>query len=137
MDKNQNWRDAVVFLDGGATLSLGELVEGWCAHVRRLIAELDAGPEDLWVWGIHDYVAALILREAVERGLKLLAEPARAAVGAEVSLADETFETYTELDQESLLQHVLPPGQEHDSWWWGRIPVRGPARTELDTYSTS
>lgn len=116
-------------------MSLGELADGWSAHVRRIIDEFDARQEDRTTWGAHDYVAALHLRDAIERGLQMLDESSRAAALDQVAATDQEFSDQTEDDQGTLLSAFL--GSSGDAWWWQRIPVRGPIRSEVAGGGTS
>ncbi|WP_148616436.1 hypothetical protein [Nocardioides rubriscoriae] len=132
MARSDEWRAAVVALNPDVSLSMGELVAGWDSHIRRIIAELDAKQNDQTVWGIYDFIAALHLRDAVERGLKALHGSPFAAAFAEVAALDQRFVDHTERDHHALLHAFLAAEQPRsDAWWWHRVPTRGPIRFDL------
>lgn len=130
MDSVERWRTVVVAVNKHVSLTLGELVDGWQQHVQRFVAELDTDPHDRTTWGVHDYIGALHLRDAVERGLALLQDGEQADAIRHVTPVDRKLEEQTEPDEAALLG-VFPSDSSGGSWWWHRVPTRGPIRTEL------
>ncbi len=118
-----------ISLGNGREPSLLELVDGWTGHVLRLYLErettLTASPS---AWGVHDFIAALYVRDGVERGLAMLSD--EAVHIAAVDVADELLRSFTALDVDGLLQRFQPdlPTQP---WWWKRVPALGPVAEEL------
>jgi hypothetical protein len=113
-------------------LALGELLDGWAAHIRRFHDESKRSCADRDTWGTHDYVAALNLRDALERGLGLLGNGDRVAALQEMTELDQHFEALTEPDASALLRAYAVDGIPDTHWWWHRVPKRGPVREELD-----
>lgn len=133
MNSEKQWRAVVIALNPHVSLTMGELLDGWRAHVRRFVAELDAAPADRATWGAHDYIGALHIREALERGLALLQDQDREDAKRQVADTDRDLEAQTEPDPSGLLNGFLSPESTSDSWWWHRVPSRGPVRDELDS----
>jgi hypothetical protein len=121
----------MVPLGYGRTRSVADLVVGWAAHVNKLHAESDLRPgEDRDSWNAHDYVAALIIRGFVERGLDLLGDELRSAASQLVGRFDGLFGSFTEADEQHLVRRFA--GEDAGpQWWWQRIPRSGPVRAEL------
>ncbi|WP_134765113.1 hypothetical protein [Nocardioides sp. 1609] len=134
MASKKQWQTVSVALNPYVSLSMGELLDGWRSHVRRLSVELDAETSDRATWGAHDYAAALHIREAFERGLALLQAQDRADAKREVADSDQYLQTRTEPDVGGLLNELLSAEATSDSWWWHRVPKRGPVRDELESY---
>jgi hypothetical protein len=117
------------FGGGGSAL---ELVDAWAAHVLRLHREHlipDSPGRDLW--GIFDYVAALIIRDALETCL----EPSAGPPPPSVEVADELFRTMTSADVRGHLRAqaaTLGSKVFGDGWWWQRFPDSGEPPRELD-----
>lgn len=112
--------------------TLPALVQGWSGHVDRLVAERDLDPDDGRRWNAHDLVAALYLRDFVERGLREapadLAALGRRAVGP----ADAAFDAFTVPDPEGLLRAFIPDDEPlGKGWWWRRVPASGPVAHDL------
>lgn len=134
MDSEKRWQALEVALNPHVSLTIGELIDGWRAHVRRFVAELDAAPANRAAWGAHDYIGALHIREALERGLALLQDEDRDDAMRQVAEADRKLRAHTEPDRSGLLDGFLSPEPTRDSWWWHRVPSRGPVRYELDSH---
>lgn len=126
------WRTIEVPLNLHVSLTLGELVDGWLVQVRRFTIEMDSYPDDRRVWAAHDFIGALHLRDALERGLDLVSDHDREDVLGHLGKADRDFEAFTEPDQAELLKGVLFDEPIGECWWWKRVPTRGPVRDELD-----
>ena len=128
---SQAWRNTRVYLNAHVQRSMGELVDGWVAHVERIVAELGADGGDRTVWGVCDYVAALHLRDAVERGLQALGR-APLAVVSEVAAIDRLFIDNTEEDRNALLaSYMVVERTSSNGWWWRRVPSTGPIAFDL------
>ena len=133
MTHEDGWPALVVALNAHVSLTMRELVEGWQAHVRRFLVEFDSDPGDRDVWGVHDYIGALHLRDALERGLDLLGGIERDDAALQVGDTDRQLKAKTEPDHDGLIYRHVSPAEGGDGWWWRRIPVAGPVRDELDT----
>jgi hypothetical protein len=125
-------RDAasVTFTDSDArTWILGDLVDAWAGHVLRLLRELDTSYDETpSVWGAHDLVAALYMRDWVEAGLAAVPSDDRCLPVVEAT--DELFRLFTvEDDADSLL--LVGYDIPRSPWWWRRVPARGPVVIEL------
>lgn len=131
-DPGPSWRRVVVAVNPHVSLTLGELVDGWEAHVQRLAAELGAESGDRTTWGAHDYLATLTIRESIALGLSLVQEGERTHVIGQVAVTDREFEEFTEPDRRELLRTLLPSDLRHKSWWWHRVPKGGPVRYDLE-----
>jgi hypothetical protein len=114
----------------GKSIAALDLVDGWASHVLRLLHESGASvQDDDLASGAHDWIAALYLRDRVQRVVD-------AAVPATVEATDELFRSFTKPDEEQFLRraaHDLP----REPWWWGRIPTAGPVARELSAIERS
>jgi hypothetical protein len=118
----------------GGGISALSLVDSWAAHVLRLHREhpLPDSPDRV-LWGIFDYVAALIIRDALEACLEPFAGPSPPLV----EVTDELFRSMTSSDVHGHLRaQAATLGAEvlRDAWWWHRVPDGGEPRRELDKF---
>lgn len=129
-----SWQDEIIRTSGGAERRLGDLIAGWRAEVARLRRELDKDADDRTVWGADDYVGSLHLRSTLARAMSnpKLTQTEAASL---LSEADEIFRSITEPDNEDLLRRFAPEESATPGWWWGRIPRRGPVRSDLNALS--
>ena len=120
--------------------SLAQLLGLWLRHVDRFEADAELDPSE-WnrpnVLTAYDYVAALVLRDALESGLGLSADTAARVPGL-VCLAtiDARFRQMTRDDNPGLgllgsLVAPLANASIGDGWWWSRVPAGGPVLAEL------
>jgi hypothetical protein len=123
------WREVVVVLGPSHEVRLEDLVDSWEKHVRRLKREA-AAPERAESWGVFDVIAALHLRDFLERSLWDLSIEDRAEAQAAISATDREYRSFTEGDSAGRLSRL--DGAAHSSWWWDRVPMIGLARRELD-----
>ncbi|GIH01964.1 hypothetical protein Rhe02_00310 [Rhizocola hellebori] len=124
-----------VDLGHGRSRSVADLVVSWAGHVNRLHAEQYLRPgEDNEAWTAHDYVAALIIRDFVERALRLLPRTAEDHAFTAVTKHDELLRSFTEPDATGVLQRFAPD-EWNAGWWWQRLPQSGPVRQELDAFA--
>jgi hypothetical protein len=123
-----------VELDPAKSTALGEMIYAWKIHVTKLIADLSARSDDRSLWGAHDYVAALVIRDAVESGLARLDPSTRGAVLRPLLEIDSIFTDYTEHDGDGCAGRIIDKETTGRSWWWQRIPRRGPVRDEIEMY---
>jgi len=114
----------------GRARTAADLIVGYAAHINKLVAEHDLQPEDRDAWNAHDYVATLIIRDLVERGLGLLDDDLRARAAQAIAHVDDQLTTYTEPDQRHLVRRFAAEEAGRD-WWWDRIPRSGPVRVQL------
>jgi hypothetical protein len=121
-----------VSLGHGRSRTLADLVVGWAAHVTRLLAERDLPIQERRdAWNAHDYVAALIIRGMLERGLALVDGELRQKVAQVVSKFDEQLRSFTEPDEQGVLRRFASD-EAGNQWWWERIPRTGPIRDDLN-----
>lgn len=115
--------------------SLLGLIDAWAGRVLKLFFDTDPGvdPNDGSTWTINDLVGALYLRDAVERGLRDLAQRRGRSMAevAAVRAVDELFKTFTADDKRGVVQ-LTDTAAPSSPWWWRRLPVTGPVATEAD-----
>lgn len=133
-DERARLEAVVVDLGHGRSRTLPALVQGWADHVDRLVAERDLDPDDGSRWSPHDLIAALFLRDFVERGLRGLPEEVAALGRRAVDPVDEAFDAFTVPDPEGLLRAWLPDEPLGDGWWWHRMPAAGPVAHDLHQF---
>jgi len=121
----------VVDLGHDRRRTLAALLQGWADHVERLVAEVGLDPDDGRRWTPHDLVAALYLRDFVERGLRELPEELAALGRRAVGPADAAFDAFTVPDPEGLLRAWIPDEPLGHGWWWRRVPASGPVAHDL------
>ncbi len=125
-------RQARVQVSDSRELDLYTLIAGWYQHVRKMRADLPLPDEDRSVWGVHDLLAALSLRDFVERGTGQLEAGLAETAGRATGIADEEFLAYTEKDDSRIMEIVDDSITVGSEWWWERVPVSGPIRREID-----
>jgi hypothetical protein len=86
------------------------------------------------VWGAHDWIAALYIRDRVQHAVD--SRPAHDDVPATVQVTDELFRSFTTPDERHLLQR-LADDSPREPWWWGRIPKSGPVASDLSAFAPS
>jgi hypothetical protein len=121
----------------GRLKSLEQLVDGWNRHVERLVAEgtrhmSEDSPETV-LWGVHDYAAALHLRDLVE-GASHNPSTMQTELAERLRSADAKFISFTKKDLAGWLPRAIPEAGSRPEWWWRRIPKRGPVVDELRTF---
>lgn len=118
---------SLVDLGEGRATPLLELVDAWAGHVLRLFHEARADVDPRNAWGLHDFVAALHIRDRVQQGLDQLPDDPQPP--ATVQAVDELFLSFTANVVGRLVAAVRDlPDQP---WWWDRVPVGGPVITDL------
>jgi hypothetical protein len=119
---------AQVFVAFGASeRTLLDLIDGWCGHVMKLADDLlEEATEDPWT--VHDFIASLYIRDAVQRGMEY-GDMRNVTISA-VAAADEVLRSITIEDQQGLLASC-DPDVPATPWWWGRVPARGPIDAEI------
>src|SRR5260370_7970432 len=98
MEDRESLELVTVAMPYGRTKTLAELVNGWDEHVKRLRAEEHRSSEDPSVWGAHDYLAALHLRDLVIAGADQSPSEIREVALRLVASVDEAFRAFTEPD---------------------------------------
>jgi hypothetical protein len=126
-------RKATVELGPDRRMDVPSLVGAWAKHVQKIEDDLDLPDSDRSVWGAHDLIAALTIRNAVERAVALVSTELSSRVAEVLGSVDEQFMSYTEDDPRSSLEKVDVLPADRDHWWWHRIPQRGPIRRDIDT----
>lgn len=125
-----SWQGEAVPLNEEISYTLGELIDGWRVHVHRLVAEIDFSA-DRGTWGAHDYIAALHIRDAAERGITALPDEIRTEPMNQLLAIDSNFAEHTEPDDIGQLGTFMSPESINDGWWWRRLPPAGPVRREI------
>ncbi|MGB3438435.1 MAG: hypothetical protein WBA97_06735 [Actinophytocola sp.] len=124
--------EARVDLSMTRTSSLGELIYAWKLHITKLVGDMLRSSEDRTLWGAHDYVAALVLRDSIEAGMDLLGVEDRKIARVLLNDIDSLFKGYTEEDHDGCTSRIIGKESVGLSWWWGRIPRQGPVRREIE-----
>ena len=115
----------------GRTTELLDLVDAWAGHVMRLSVEAHQDSDSLeFPWGVHDFIAALYIRDRVEHGIRQRSLSSNADIPPTVAVADELFRSFTLEDRQGTLQSVAQDAPT-DPWWWRRLPKTGPVIAEL------
>jgi len=117
----------------GRTSRLLDLVDAWASHVLRLFRESQPSFAGEDAWGVHDFIAALYIRDRIDRGLDAFASDDGAPPTLIVS--DELFRSFTTEDSREKLQAVVRDAPR-EPWWWRRLPTTGPVVTELDAIAS-
>jgi hypothetical protein len=123
--------EASVTLTPSRTIGLAGAVIGWRAHIAKIDADLDKPPDDRSVWGAHDLVAAVILRDIVAETARLVDPALLTRIEPAIAEVDEWFRRITEPDDDGCVERADGRRVEGRDWWWHRIPTRGPIREEL------
>jgi hypothetical protein len=131
----EDLRNVTVAVADQRSLDLANLLQAWKAHVEKLESDLSLPDADRSVWGAHDFIAALYLRDFVEAGIPDIPEGSSQSVERVIAESDERFRSYTEIDELGWVEHVDGRPDPSRGWWWRRIPIRGPTRKELILYS--
>jgi hypothetical protein len=123
-------RQHLVQLPYGRTKTLGELIDGWSQHVERFYRELSVTPSaEMDVWGVHDYIGALHIRDLIAEGIAQLSSDNAAIADRLTDVADQVFRSFTRSDSDGFILDIA--GVERaDSWWWYLIPKSGPVLEE-------
>ncbi|MFE2698485.1 hypothetical protein ACFXKI_54825 [Streptomyces mirabilis] len=116
-------------------ITLTHLLASWKAHVEKLESDLSLPSSDRSVWGAHDLIAALIIRDSIQDGIGALDVTLRSRFGSLLSEIDKRFISFTEPDALLLIEKVDARPKSEREWWWKRIPAAGPTREELILYS--
>ncbi len=131
MEDRESLELVTVAMPYGRTKTLAELVNGWDEHVKRLRAEEHRSSEDPSVWGAHDYLAALHLRDLVIAGADQSPSEIREVALRLVASVDEAFRAFTEPDSVGVVDRFSGEQHSESEWWWKRLPKSGPVREEL------
>ena len=112
-------------------LGLTDLLGAWWEHLSKFEADLSLSLDDHSVWGVHDYIAALIIRDHLARAM-LRVEPILVGqVESVVAEVDRQFMDFTECDEDGCTERTDGRKDLSRGWWWKRVPMRGPVREEL------
>jgi hypothetical protein len=129
------FREMSVDIGYGRSLSMYDLVLGWDVHVRRLLNELGENLEgNPNIWNEHDYVAALGIRDFVERGIGVLDSDLSKVARELVSQVDSEYISFTQDGYRDLLGRVAGLGLAKNDWWWDRVPREGFILGNINNY---
>ncbi|WP_157756682.1 hypothetical protein [Plantactinospora sp. KBS50] len=123
--------ETVVSASPGRDIGLADLVGAWREHLSKLESDLLAPSDDRSIWGAHDYVAALVIRDLVAQGLALLSFDMRPRTERAVAELDQWFMNFTEPDPEGYAERIDGRVKPDREGWWYRIPKSGPVRDEM------
>lgn len=126
--------ESVVEVSGDESSSAGELILSWYAHIAKLVADVSRSPEERFVWGVHDFVAALYARNAAQRAMSSLETDIRGHAEEVVFEIDDMFREFTEPDIMGCIERVEGASDPSRRWWWRRMPKEGPVRAELEEH---
>ncbi|MFV2111357.1 hypothetical protein ACFHW0_03320 [Micromonospora sp. LOL_025] len=126
--------ETVVFASPDRGIGLVDLVEAWREHLSKLEADLLAPSDDRSIWGAHDYVAALVIRDLIAQGVARLGRDRRPRIEPALAALDQRFMNFTEPDMEGYAERVDGRVEPKREWWWSRIPKSGPVREEMLLY---
>ena len=133
MSTSFSWTDHPIVFGDESVWTMGEIADGWRRHIERFRDELPKTLEDHTVWVVHDWAAALHLRDFLSRAASELPDAERRRAEHVIGRTDDVFREMSELDVGGLLRKFLM--ELHPSgpldWWWSLIPTRGPVREEL------
>lgn len=116
----------------GRELDIPSALEAWRLHVEKIEQDLELPDSNQSIWGVHDYIAALTLRDFVTAGIEALECELVNKVYPLLAEIDQRFMSYTEDDEIRSLWKIDQTRATSDRWWWRRIPAYGPIRRELD-----
>ncbi|GAA0911084.1 hypothetical protein [Virgisporangium aurantiacum] len=123
--------DIVVPVSPETSRGLVDVLRSWWEHLAKFEADLLLPPDDHSIWGAHDYVAGLIIRDRLAGAISRLDPTLAGRIDSAVSEVDRRFTDFTEHDDDGCTGRVdgrVDPGR---GWWWRRVPIRGPIREEL------
>lgn len=111
---------------GAGEVSILKLADDWAEYVLRLEGQRIEVGSDLA--GIKEFVAGLMVRDRLEKGLNPDAgdTPAPALVLA----VDALYRACTHRDDHRVLA-LLDEDLPTSPWWWERIPASGPLASEF------
>lgn len=119
----------------GRTRQLYDLILGWASHVDKLRQEQGSDQSANPVsWNEHDYVAALFIRDFVEKGLSGLDDLLVQAVSGLISKIDMEYMSFTQSGHRIVLSRVANVDTDARGWWWDRIPQSGPILDRLNRF---
>lgn len=116
------------------SIGVADAAHAWWKHVSKFEADLTASPDDRSIWGAHDFVAALVIRDAVDEGISRLESDLVRIIKPAISDADQRFLDFTEVDADGSIEKIEGRSAQGRGWWWARIPKRGPIRDEIQRY---
>ncbi|WP_146605647.1 hypothetical protein [Micromonospora craterilacus] len=126
--------ETVVSASPGRGIGLVDLVGAWREHLSKLESDLLAPLDDRSIWGAHDYVAALVIRDLIAQGFAQLSFDMRPRIERAVAELDQRFMNFTEPDPEGYAERIDGRVKPDREGWWYRIPKGGPVREEMLLY---
>lgn len=111
---------------GSGELSIMQLADDWAKYVLRLEGERIEVGSDLA--GIKEFVAGLMVRDRLEKGLN--PDAGDTAPPALVLAVDALYRGCTHKDDHRVLV-LLDEDLPTRPWWWERIPASGPLASEF------
>ncbi|MDR2983840.1 MAG: hypothetical protein LBV34_03275 [Nocardiopsaceae bacterium] len=123
-----------VQLSSQRMLDLANPLQAWKGHVEKIEGDLSLPESDRSLWGAHDFIAALYIRDFLQVGISGLKRVGHEKFDRIVEEIDERFRSYTEADEIGLAERADGRSGPNRGWWWRRIPDRGLIRIELSAY---
>lgn len=117
------------------SLSVIELATSWALHVRKIDSDRTMPPDDPARWGPHDLVAALYIRDFLNRCISWLPTELGEKVIDAIRPYDDMYRAITHPDDKRIMARVAERSVTNKPWWWHRIPDSGPMLKELEEFS--
>jgi hypothetical protein len=126
--------EIVVPISPETSLGLIDLLRAWWEHLHKFEADLLASPDDRLIWGAHDYIAALIIRDHLAKAMLRVDPVLKHQADSVISEVDRRFTDFTEHDEDGCTERIEGRIDPSRDWWWKRVPKRGPVREEMQRY---
>jgi hypothetical protein len=126
--------EIVIPVSAEDSLGLIDLLRAWWEHLSKFEADLSASSDEHLIWGAHDYIAALILRDLAAKGIARVDVGLRSQIESAVSGIDRRFIDLTVDDKDGCTERVDGRVDPSRGWWWKRIPRCGPIHEEMRLY---
>ncbi len=124
----------VVPVSPRASLGVMDLLRAWWEHLSKFEADLSLPSGDRSIWGAHDYIAALILRDHLAAAISRIDPIRKSQIESVVAEIDQLFIEFTERDDDGCIERADGRQDPGRGWWWKRIPGRGPVRAEFGVH---
>ena len=134
IDDENAFNDIVVPLSPEASLRLIDLLRAWWEHLAKYEADLLLPPDDHSIWGAHDYIAGLIIRDHLGKAISHVDPMLLGKIESAVAEVDQRLTDFTVRDEDGCTERVDGRVDSSRGWWWKRIPIRGPIRDELQLH---
>lgn len=130
-DDIRQLNEVTVAISPSRTLGLADAVRAWWEHVSKLEHDVLLPRDDPSIWGAHDFIAALVIRDVVAAGIARLSMDLKNKLQPAVASTDQRFLDYTEADSDGCIEKIDGRPNSHRGWWWQRAPKTGPIQDEI------